>query len=148
MLSSQELRRHPCFAGADRDIRAVLEMASDMVRLEDGALLYAVGEPADALFIICSGRIELTCRLSTGNRAVVDTLVEGDLVGVSAIVPRGYRRFSARARGRCELIAIDGRLLRSACDDNPWLGRSLLMSVVDSMDRRTAAQVKLAETQH
>lgn len=146
MLSTHELRRHPCLAGAGMDLKVVLEMASDVLSVEDGELIFAAGDDADNLYIICSGRVELVTHLGDGRPAVLETLIAGDLLGVSAMLPRGRRRLSATARGPVEAIAIDGRLLRYGCDDNPWLGRSMLMSVVETMDRRAAAHNTLLNT--
>jgi len=70
-------------------------------------LIYRVGEPADALYVIAYGRVKL-CRIEaeTGREAVIDILPIGSLFGESAL----YRDDGSREH--CAVAYENSRLLR------------------------------------
>ena len=97
MLSPETLRRYPHFAGLDHCMLKALAMAGEKVTVKQDEWLFYEGEQADALYLVLSGAVELMVALDPKGAYHVDlcTLVEGDLLGWSAVVEPGIYRLSA-----------------------------------------------------
>jgi CRP-like cAMP-binding protein len=77
--------------------------------LQEGALLFALGSPADELFVIDSGRISLTLPVQVAGREVdllVEEKVAGQMVGWSALIPPHRFTLKAAAAAEARLIAF------------------------------------------
>lgn len=68
-----------------------------------GHHIFNAGEPADRLFYIQTGTVEL---LDTKSGVVFATVGEGQSLGEQALVPGGIRGATARARTEVELLEI------------------------------------------
>jgi CRP-like cAMP-binding protein len=69
----------------------------------------------------------------------VETLEEGDVVGWSWIVPPYVWSFHAHALQDTRAIALDGKCLRSKCEQNHDLGYEVLKRFSQLMARRLSA---------
>ena len=69
----------------------------------------------------------------------VETLGEGEILGWSWLLPPYHWRFHARAVEATRAIALDGRCLRSKCEENHDLGYELLKRFAKIIERRLEA---------
>lgn len=136
MISPQILQRYPFLAGAGEEGLGILAMASERLVFVDGAQIFEEGAEAVSLYVISKGTVDLLTEVGSGDKVVVDTLVAGELLGLSAILRRQTWNFTAVATGKAELIAIDGARLMGACDEDPRLGYNLLRGVVEALNQR------------
>lgn len=87
-------------------------------RLAPGEVLFAEGDPADALYGLRQGAVMLTRRLGDGRRQVLSFLFPGDTFG-----------FAEGGRHACAAIALQRagfcRIPLSALDDDPHLAARL-----------------------
>lgn len=100
------LRRQHLFQGVSSRLRGKLAASASLVDLRSGAVLFDVGAPPEALFIMVTGRVR--CELPLGNRS---ELGAGDAVGelgVLADQPQTYRVVAMRDS---QLIRIERDLL-------------------------------------
>jgi hypothetical protein len=70
---------------------------------------------------------------------VVQTLEAGDVLGWSWLVPPYEWRFHARALETTLAIALDGKCLRTKCEQNHDLGYELMKRVAAVMQKRLEA---------
>jgi len=145
MISPETLRRYPHFAAADDEGLAAIAMFSQMVTVPSDEYVFEEREDAEFFYVLTRGEIDLLVDLGDGRDIVVDTLVAGELVGWSALVPPHTRRLAAVARGDVELIATDAEQLRAFCDANAEFGYKLTRRVVEAVGHRlNGARMQLA----
>jgi predicted acylesterase/phospholipase RssA/CRP-like cAMP-binding protein len=132
------LAKVPLFAAAGRDVIERMAECADTVRLEAGEWLFRAGDPADALYVVSSGRLEV---LIDGSPA--STLRRGDVIGELALLTSTPRSASARARRDTELVRLAGdeltALLRDSVDASLALNRALSQQLQESRAREEAA---------
>lgn len=145
MISPEVLRRHAYFAGGSDETLKELAMAAEELSFEEGQVLFREGEPANHLYILTKGEVDIQYELNTGEHRTVDTLVAGDMLVWSALV-RPYRITALGiARRPSHVISIDARKVRELCDRDRELGFSLMNEVAQTTSHRLeGARVQLA----
>jgi CRP/FNR family transcriptional regulator, cyclic AMP receptor protein len=87
---------------------------TDIVSLPTGHTLFAEGDTGDSMYVLMSGRADVSIR-----GTVVDTLNMGDIVGELAIIDDAPRAATLIAREECNLIAINASKFRELTAENP-----------------------------
>lgn len=141
MVSLEKLRRTPLFAGIAREVLKEVAMASEEIEIGGGERLICEGEPADALYVILSGAVELKVALDPEGayHAGLDTLRRGEVIGWSALVePRTYT-MGAFAVKTSRLAKLDGARLCQVMESNPEVGYLLMRRLAAIIASRLAA---------
>ncbi|MCH5377050.1 MAG: cyclic nucleotide-binding domain-containing protein [Planctomycetes bacterium] len=145
MISPEQLRRFPYFADVSEDALKEVAMISDEISATAGGTLFSEGDPADSLFLITEGEIDLQYTLGNGEQRTVDTLVPGDLAVWSVFVEPYKCTATGKLRTDAKLISINGRKLQELCEANKDLGYRMLISVAQLLATRLeGARVQLA----
>ncbi len=133
------IQEHSFFANFDsKYLPCIADVASEAC-LYAGYYFFREGETADLFYLIHSGRVELSLSDEIhGTKTVLQNLGEGDVVGISWIIPPYKRRFDAKALSQTYVTVIDGRKLRELCEINKALGYDLLKRFISVfLDRLT-----------
>jgi CRP-like cAMP-binding protein len=98
-------------------------------RAEDhrsGEVFFHQDQPADRLYLLISGRVEIRFKPYDGEALTVSLIEAGGVFGWSAALGRSSYTSGAvcTADGRC--LSIRGRDLRRICEDHPATGVILL----------------------
>src|SRR3989304_3612613 len=98
-------------------------------RAEDpraGEVFFQQGQPADRLYLLVSGRVEICFKPYDGEALTVSIIEAGGGFGWSAALGRSSYTSGAACTpdGRC--LSIRGRGLRRVCEDHPATGVILL----------------------
>ena len=110
----------------------------DLSHLEKGA-------EASHLMILSQGQIDIVYDLASGGEVVVGTVVPGDLMGISAMIPPFHLTASGIAKEDGTFIQIEAAGLRQLCEDVPELGYRIMMHEAKAtMDRLGETRVQLA----
>jgi len=145
MISPELLRRYPYFAGVGDEVLKEVAMIADEVHVPAGARMFSTGDPANYLYIIISGEVNIQYVLGSGELRTVDTLVEGDLLVWSAMIEPYKATAEGTATKPCHLIRISAKDLRAQCDRDPLLGYRLTIEVAKLLAHRLeGARVQLA----
>jgi predicted acylesterase/phospholipase RssA/CRP-like cAMP-binding protein len=95
----------PLFAGLPAEALARLAERSRPLRLDAGDWLFRAGDPADALFVVLAGRLQV---VGEGPEApILRELGRGDAVGELALLTGDRRSASVRAARATDLIMIE-----------------------------------------
>ena len=84
----------PLFALLDDTERATLASQLDVVEQKAGVLLFQVGDPGDALYIVRSGELEVFVQNDTGDRIVLAHTRAGEMAGELSLLDGGPRTAS------------------------------------------------------
>jgi CRP/FNR family transcriptional regulator, cyclic AMP receptor protein len=106
---SAKVLKHPVF-----DPHAFLAVVGDgqsVAAYTDRQLIFAQGDPADALFYIHQGKIKLTVVSREGKEAVVAILESGQFFGEGCLVAQEYRMASATAMGQCSMARLERKVV-------------------------------------
>lgn len=158
MISPEELRRYPYFTSScDECVIEVAKIcvekafkAGDTLFEESAGLIatskiYEKGNEATHLLLLTKGDVNIALTLGSGEKVIVGTLVAGDLMGVSALIPPYQLTAAGIAKTDGEYIQIEATPLRRICEENPDLGYRLMQGVAKGlMDRLQSTRVELA----
>ncbi len=127
------------------EVRALLAGAT-LAEAEQGTVLITPGSPADTLFILLSGLVELT--VSEPGRAAVVEVVRGPAVLGEAALFDQTHPMGARALGPCRLVAIPAEPFLAALQPRFDLVLKMLgsLSMRLRMLVRQIAELKLKTT--
>ncbi len=137
MILHKMLRRSAFFQNLSDEQIVALSRIARSLEYRRGEYLFHEETPADSLYLIISGRVELEIQVDAGSAvAVVEVLGAGDLVGWSAIVEPYLYTSSGRCVQPTTVIAIDGPGLRDLLSRDPVLGREVYREVAHIVARR------------
>lgn len=139
MISPEMLRRYSLFAGLDPALFKEIAMLGDEITLEKDEWLFHEDDEADALYLVASGAVELKIQLgqqAAAHFADLSTLVEGDVVGWSALVEPYVYTLSAVAASPATLIRLDAPRLRALMDENSEFGYTLMSRLAGALGER------------
>jgi CRP/FNR family cyclic AMP-dependent transcriptional regulator len=89
-------------------------MGRRMMSFRKGQVIFAQGDPADAVFVIQTGTVRLSARSQGGKQATLDILGNQDLVGKGSIAGQPIRTASASALTDCNLLRIESKAMMLA----------------------------------
>ena len=95
------------FSLLDDEERAALATRIDVVHEAKGKVLFNVGDPGAALFVVVKGEVELFFKNDTGERIVVETARSGDFFGEISLLDGGPRSTSAVVTEDLEALVVD-----------------------------------------
>jgi CRP/FNR family cyclic AMP-dependent transcriptional regulator len=133
------LANHPFFQGLDSDYTKLVLGCASNVRFDENTFLFREGEEANAFYIIRQGKIAVETYNAQCGSIIIDTLTDGDVLGWSWLIPPYNWHFDARAMELTRAIALDGRCLRTKCEQDRHLGYELLKRFAHVMEERLEA---------
>jgi predicted acylesterase/phospholipase RssA/CRP-like cAMP-binding protein len=104
-------------------------------RLERGEPLFAQGDPGDALYVLVSGRLQVSVRTSAGESRVVGEIVPGEIVGEMALVSDDPRSATVVAVRGSLLQMCDRHDFELLVDAHPQLSRQLSAILVQRLNK-------------
>ena len=160
MISPEELRKYPYFAGISPDcLKSVALLseetsfkADEVLFVESGefigkAQLYEKETEAKHLLLLVSGEVDLATQLGSGEPVIIGSAVAGELLSLSALIPPYHLTATAVAKKDGKAINIEAEGLRELLDENPELGYHLYQGVASAlMARLKDTRVELAAT--
>jgi predicted acylesterase/phospholipase RssA/CRP-like cAMP-binding protein len=108
----------PLLAGLDHDALAGIAAASRRVEVDAGTRLFGEGEPADALYVVLSGRLRAVTGAGEDER-VLREMSAGSAVGELALLTGGTRSASIVAVRDSVLLAVDRRWFEALLAERP-----------------------------
>jgi CRP/FNR family transcriptional regulator, cyclic AMP receptor protein len=133
------VREHRFFSGIDRAFADLVTGCASNVRFTAGEYLLREGAPADELYLIRHGRVALQIA-SPGRESITFlTVAEGEMVGVSWLIPPYRWSHDAKALELVRAISIDASCLRNKCEADHDLGYAMMKRFVPILVERLHA---------
>jgi CRP/FNR family cyclic AMP-dependent transcriptional regulator len=123
---------------APADAAAVLRLGTSR-HVACGSNIFGLGEPADCLFVIDTGRVALTLPVQVGGRhehVLIEERVSGDTIGWSALIPPHRFTLNATADLECDLVVLGRETLFDHLQAHPAVGFTIARSVAETIGRR------------
>jgi CRP-like cAMP-binding protein len=98
-----------------------------------GETVFAVGDPAEAMYVVESGSIAISIDDRT-----IETIGPGGIFGELAVIDREARSASAIAEADSELVAIDKRRFWFLVQETPYFAEIVMRVMAERLRRETA----------
>jgi len=133
------IAEHPFFEGLDSEFTKLMVSCASNVRFKAGTYILKEGDPANTFYLIREGKVAVEVFAPQRQPIIVATLSVGELLGWSWLLPPFQWRFHARAIDSVRAIALDGKCLRTKCEENHDLGYAVLKRFAQIMEHRLEA---------
>jgi CRP/FNR family cyclic AMP-dependent transcriptional regulator len=120
------IEEHPFFAGLDQGFMELVVGCASNVRFAKGAYIFREGDEANTFYLLREGNVALEIYAPQRKPIIVATLGVGEILGWSWLVPPYHWKFHAHAMADTRAIALDGKCLRTKCEQNHDLGYEVL----------------------
>ena len=140
------LQEHALFQGLDRAICSEVCGCARNTRFVADEHLFREGGEAEEFYLIRQGRVALEFKTPDGTPLTFRTVHEGDLVGISWLVPPYRWHYDARALEPTRAIAVNALCLRQKCEQDHDLGYEMMKRFVPVLvERLHTAQLQLVD---
>jgi CRP/FNR family transcriptional regulator, cyclic AMP receptor protein len=112
--------------------------AKNTVFRQDEYLFHA-DDPADWIYLVRHGRVALEMVTPGRGALVFETLGEGEVVGLTWLLPPYRWGYDARAAELTRAIALDARCLRDKCEADHDMGYEILKRFLPALVQRLQA---------
>ena len=130
------MNRIPIFKQVKKKYMVLLQPLFESYTCNAGATILQQGKPADYLYLILNGKVEISYKPYDGSSITVSHVEKGGLFGWSAVVGSGKYTSSAIAIEAVEAVRVRGQDLRKFCVDHPEAGRDILERLAQAVSSR------------
>lgn len=119
MISPELLRQYRFFGMLTESQLREIAMLTEEETFESGEVIFRAGEPADALYFLLEGSVDLEYAAAGMESASLETglpvgeINPGEPFGISALIEPYRLTASARTTRRCRALKLDARKLRA-----------------------------------
>lgn len=133
----QSLSGIPFFGGLDPAALERLAASMRARRFRRGEVIFHIGDPGDALFVIVAGDVKISLPSETGDEAILATLRPGDVFGELALLDGAPRSATATAIGPTETVVLPRDRFRELLATEAGFRDALLASIAGELRRLT-----------
>ena len=126
----------PFFRGLDADDRALVLGQFHSEALDAGKVIFRQDQPADRLFLLLSGRVDIVFKPYDADELTVSVIEPGGVFGWSAALGRSVYTSGAVCTEAARALSIRGTDLRRICEHHPSAGVVLLERLAEVIAQR------------
>lgn len=130
------MNRVAIFKELDESQMNLLRPLFEPFSCQAGTVILEQGAPAEFLYLVISGAVEMSFKPYDGNPITVSHVEKGGLFGWSAVIGREEYTSSAIAIEGLEAFRIHGSDLRKFCVEHPEEGKDILERLADGVASR------------
>ena len=127
----------PFFAGLEGVALERVAAGMRTRRFRRGEVIFHIGDPGDALFVIVDGEVKISLPSETGDEAILATLRVGDVFGELALLDGAPRSASATAISATETVVLPRDRFRELIATEAGVRDALLASIASELRRLT-----------
>jgi CRP/FNR family transcriptional regulator, cyclic AMP receptor protein len=124
------------FKDLDKDEMELLKPLFESLSCRAGTVVFQQGAPADFLYFIITGKVEMSFKPYDGTPITVAHMEKGGLFGWSAVVGSENYTSSATAIEEVKAFRVRGTELRKFCVEHPEAGKDILERLADGVSSR------------
>ncbi len=127
----------PFFAGLDPAALERVAAGMRSRRFKRGEVIFHIGDPGDALFVMVDGEVKISLPSETGEEAFLATLRKGDVFGELALLDGAPRSATATAISATETVVLPRDRFRELIATEAGVRDALLASIAGELRRLT-----------
>jgi CRP/FNR family cyclic AMP-dependent transcriptional regulator len=124
------------FKDLDKAEMELLKPLFESLSCRAGTVVFQQGTPADFLYFIITGKVEMSFKPYDGTPITVAHVENGGLFGWSAVVGSENYTSSAIAIEEVKAFRVRGTELRKFCVEHPEAGKDILERLADGVSSR------------
>ena len=124
------------FSDMNTEYKALLKPLFQSYSCNSGETVIEQGKPADYIYLIINGKVEISYKPYDGSRITVSHVGKDGLFGWSALMGRRKYTSSVTAIEDLETVRIQGSQLRKLCRQNPEAGKEILERLATAASSR------------
>ena len=143
MVSPEILRKFPFFGFLTQALLEKVAMIAAEITVNQGDNLFEAGQPADALYLLLKGSVELCTesydryyKPELRRSYMVGEINPGEVLGVSAMISPHILNASAQATSDCDLLRLDAVRLRALMEADETMAVGLMTRVSEALSER------------
>jgi CRP-like cAMP-binding protein len=130
------LDRVATFSNMNQDYVKLLEPLFERYTCASGATVIQQGQPADYLYLIVDGKVQVSYKPYDGTAITVAHVEKDGVFGWSAVVGSRTYTSSVTAIEDLDTFRIQGNELRKLCTEHPEAGREILERIANAVSSR------------
>jgi signal transduction histidine kinase len=115
-----------CFARVLRDELSPAEFAAHVKSFRAGSVIFAAGDPGDGLYVIETGRVQISAVVGSGDPRPLASIGAGEFFGEMAVVDDGPRSATAVAETDVTTFFVSRAEMMVMLDGHPGLTLTLI----------------------
>ena len=124
---------YPLFSElGEREMNAILQFCREEC-FYPGYTLFEEGEPAEKLYCLVEGEVEVFFVLGEAGLIKVDRVLPGEVFGCSALAPPYVYTCTTQAKTRIEVLELDALGLRELFDADSRIAASIQQRVIQCL---------------
>ena len=144
----ETLRNIPLFAGLPTPRLKLIAYTAEVVRFAPGEVIVQQGDPADAVYIVTEGEAEVWIRDAEGNEIHLATMGRNSLFGETAVICKGRRTATVKARDRVATFKIRDTLFLDLVRQSPEIGMQVMTVLAERVERTSNALLQHQHLHH
>jgi len=144
----ETLRNIPLFAGLPTPRLKLIAYTAEVVRFAPGEVIVQQGDPADAVYIVTEGEAEVWIRDAEGNEIHLATMGRHSLFGETAVICKGRRTATVKARDRVATFKIRDTLFLDLVRQSPEIGMQVMTVLAERVERTSNALLQHQHLHH
>jgi CRP-like cAMP-binding protein len=134
----ETLRKIPIFAGLPTARLKLIAYTAEVVEFAPGEVIVQQGDPADAVYIITEGQAEVFIKDVDGHEIRLTTMGQHSLFGDVAVLSKGRRTATIRARDRVVTFKISAEVFLDLVRQSPEISMQVMTSLARQVERSSA----------
>ncbi len=118
---------------------AEIQMSIEWFRIERGEVLFRKGDVGDSMYILMSGRLQVSTDLPDGSQKVLGYVMQGESVGEMALITGEHRSATVRAMRASILIKLPAQTFHVLARSHPELLLNISRDVIFRLRRSNVA---------
>lgn len=150
MVTPDLLRYYPLFSIFNLEQLSSIAQIAEEVAFERGEIIFQEGEPAEEVFILLRGSVELYFTVEVAYKPELrkelffDVIKPGEVFGITALIQLNHLTATARVAHPSRVIRIDARALLSLCEQDDEVAYQLMHRVAQAaIERLRATRLQL-----
>ncbi|MGH7357580.1 MAG: cyclic nucleotide-binding domain-containing protein [Candidatus Rokuibacteriota bacterium] len=134
----ETLRRIPLFAGLATPRLKLIAYTAEVVEFAPGETIVRQGDSADAVYIVTEGEAEVLLQDHDGHEIMVATMGRHSLFGETAVIGKGRRTATVRARERVVTFKISAEVFLDLVRQSPEISMQVMTVLAQRIERTSA----------